>query len=125
MKKKARNTPDLIKIIYDFAATHPEWRTSQGARDECVRSFELFSEYLKSKRLSNIYKIKYYEFDLTTGSNTLPKVYIHKRGLSEQHCVVSTRDYLIDFTAKQYSSKLPYPFIIPRSILRPRARPKN
>ena len=118
MKRIVRNA---IKL---FAETHKRWATDWGALDECAAATSDFIDYLNLLGLASRLRAKDYSFEVTSKSNPRPKTYKHTFGVSEYHSIVRTREFFIDWTARQYNSRLPFPLIILRKR-RTTARTQN
>jgi hypothetical protein len=127
---------NLTAAIEKFRALHPEWETQLGALYQCVYASQAFMEFLQLEKVEHCCipgeEIGVYQFcvrseDRLRGNkdnpNPDPSTFIlgsNEAGYrrADWHCIVETPIGFIDWTARQYTDKVPYPYIIPKPLPR-------
>lgn len=125
----------LKQAIQEFVRQHPQWSTQKGALYECVCASEVFIRWIEEyyPKLAKQHELQKYTFfikdvekvthgDERDGLNPNPKLYTIGsneigRVKADWHCIVQTRHFLIDLTAKQYTEAAEYPTILSKKRL--------
>lgn len=105
---------ELKKAIQQFAKIHPKWRTPEGAFNECANATVQFLDFLKKRKINEIYDTLEYDFYLDTCCNPDTKIYNMKENsdVCEGHCIAKVGNFFIDWTARQYRASANFPHII-------------
>ena len=101
-------TGRLRKLIHEFKVAHKEeWTLPETARGCCVDASNMFHEFLHvSGMKSEVWDIV---LDEDHDRYICPEWY--PDWTFEGHCVVFVEGLVVDWTARQYNSKAPYPLI--------------
>jgi hypothetical protein len=102
----------LDELIAEFAASHPEWETESGARNQCCDASEAFLSFLCTKGVADECRADFYDFLLPNNENPAPYAYQLRFGDCPGHRIVKTKFCFVDFTARQYNPDLPFPYIL-------------
>jgi|SRR5271157_1261107 len=109
----------LRAAINAFRAKYGKYSTQEGALYQCCDATDEFIHFvtLNLPDLANELGLRRFEFDIDESPSVYPAVY--KQGKNESghlrapwHCIVDTKNVLIDWTARQYMADAPYPLII-------------
>jgi beta-mannanase len=119
---------NLENLIATFRAAHPEWETQKGAYYQCDLASDAFIGFLEKLNLRQALKAEPYSFYVnalgfdakSVKSNPDPELYVlgnNESGLPKAswRYIVETEYYFIDWTARQYTSRVPYPYLIPKT----------
>lgn len=113
----------LEQAIALFAEYNQRWSKQRFALYECETATGEFLRFLNQfPGLVTSTKAQRYEFGVDryeSQRNPAPKIFTggsnetgsHRAGW---HCIVETETCLIDWTARQYTERAPFPFIMPR-----------
>src|SRR5579863_130843 len=109
----------LRAVIEQFKKDNEKYSTQAGALYQCCDASDKFLKFVASKDPTLVAELSIGLFEFSTRDciGFYPTVY--KDGANEMgqsradwHCIVHTKNVLIDFTAKQYVKKAPYQLII-------------
>jgi hypothetical protein len=104
---------DLQQAIRSFKSQHKlTWSTPERALNMCDFASDEFAKFLR--RQSKNHKPNVQVIHCNKGNHVYARWYAarrDKRDLSEDHMVVFIQDFIIDWTARQYNVKAPYPFV--------------
>ena len=109
----------LQQLIDDFMAENLEsWDTACRAFCSCDTASYAFIDFCKTRGQGGLVAPYTFEFGDANNPDTgtycpgiHPELALHK---ARWHCIVVTEDCFIDWTARQYDSARPYPYIIPK-----------
>lgn len=110
---------DIFEAIDQFRDAHPEWSTQRGALHQCDAASHLFVEFLVINMIAHTNEAVAFDFylDGMPRKNPDPEMYClgenesgHLR--SSWHCIVETKNFFIDWTARQYHQHADFPLII-------------
>lgn len=124
---------DFAEAIDRFRAEHPEWKTQNGALYQCDGASVQFLEFLKIHGIAeriNACSYTFYTKNIPSKlqknpcgqtPNVNPDPRIYTKGSNESgdtradwHYIIETDFCFIDWTARQYTLDVPYPYIIPK-----------
>lgn len=110
---------ELKELIEAFKVAYGKWSTQAGALYQCCDATDVFIEFVAARRKELLIEldIKRFEFDIKDCHGLYPTIYkdgVNESGTSRAlwHCIVSTKNVLIDWTARQYVEDAPFPLII-------------
>ena len=114
----------LKAMIEQFKQQYQGYGTQSGALYKCDDASNLFIKFVREKDGWLIYNqdIHLFEFAVSDCIGLCPSIYMegeNEMGLSRAswHCIVNTKNVLIDWTAKQYVETAPFPLIIVKRFL--------
>ena len=125
----------LKKAIAEWIKEHPEYSTQAGALYQCDWASGDFVNWLESKypTLARWHKVRMYSFYISHADAERygdkpgkfnPDPVLYSKGSNENgnrkadwHCIVETKHFFIDMTARQYTEKAAYPHIISKKEL--------
>lgn len=131
-------TVSLKKMIQKYVDAHPEYNHQAGALYQCDWATQDFIGWLKDNypTLAKWHKVREYTFYISEKYSRKYGDTLRKSGVfnpdpalycegknengdrkSEWHCIVETKDFYIDFTARQYTKEAAYPHIISKRQL--------
>ena len=113
----------LKAVIAEFAEDFSKYSTQAGALYQCCDATDEFLRLVREKLdYFDTVAIRRFEFSVEKSTGLYPRIY--KMGLNEAgsqradwHCIVNTKNVLIDWTAKQYVETAPFPLIIVKRFL--------
>src|SRR5271157_1343144 len=108
----------LKAVIAEFAEDFSKYSTQAGALYQCCDATDEFLRLVREKLdYFDTVAIRRFEFSIRESTGLHSQIY--KLGLNEAglqradwHCIVNTKNVLIDWTAKQYVATAPFPLII-------------
>ncbi len=109
----------LRTVIEQFKKENEKYSTQAGALYQCGDASDKFIKFVAMKDPTLVAElgIGLFEFSTHDCIGFYPSVY--KDGANEMgqsradwHCIIDTKNVLIDFTAKQYVETAPFPLII-------------
>ena len=109
----------LQQLVDDFLAENLEsWDTARRAFCSCDTASYAFIDFCRTRGQGRLVAPYTFEFGDATNPDTgtycpgiHPELDLHK---ASWHCIVGAEDCFIDWTARQYDSARPYPYIIPK-----------
>jgi hypothetical protein len=114
----------LRAAIDAFREEFSKYNTQAGALYQCCDATDEFIHFVHrySPDLFAELGVRRFEFDIKDSTGIYPSVY--KDGDNESghsrapwHCIVDTKNVLIDWTARQYVADAPFPLIIVKRYL--------
>ncbi len=102
-----------------FTQMNSRYNTQAGALYQCCDATDEFIKFMHKTDISLIQRfgLHRFEFEIDECIGLCPKIY--KTGVNEMgetrarwHCIVGTKNILIDWTARQYVESAPFPLIL-------------
>ena len=87
----------------------------------CVHATQMFLEFLQLEGFKwDESGVQMYSFDIDSSRNPDPVTFASGSNESGRHrapwhCIAETPDSFIDWTARQYTEKAPFPYVLPKT----------
>jgi len=114
----------LRAMIEQFKQENQKYGTQEGALYQCCDASDKFLKFVMQKDPSLVVEldINLFEFSTKDCIGFHPTIYVSGqnemgRTRADWHCIVQTKNVLLDFTAKQYVETAPYPLVIVKRYL--------